>query len=451
MSGTLWTAPTSTSVLAIITTVHLGILLLCIHRRAPGSGHSLLLAPSVALSASPWILPTLPAAGFGLLLHFLWLGAYRRILPATPEPARPNVIRNPTPVNTVRPAASSPPRGFVQVPVIHVIRETDDISTFRMARPEGFEFKAGQFLTVRVNVDGKPVVRCYTISSAPEARGYLEISVKRQGLLSGTLHATVRAGSMLAVNAAGGHFVYPEGDDRPLALIAGGVGITPMMCMLRHAVQADPTRPITLLYSVHSHRDVAFRDELRVLAARNPNLRVRVTTTRGPRETGHLSGRIDGRMIGEQVADIANTIFMLCGPGPMIDGLKTTLAGLGVPEAQVRSEAFEAAIASSTAVTAPHAAEHALPSPTGGLFQLHLIETGATLSADCTSTLLESCEAGGVPLSSLCRAGVCGSCRTRLASGKVRCESDILDESDRADGYILPCVSWPEEDCALEA
>lgn len=451
MSGTLWTSPTATSVLAVITTVHLGILLLCIHRRGPGSGHSLLLVPSAALSASPWILPTLPAAGAGLLLHFLWFSAYHRILPAAATPSRPIVSPRPAPEQATRPAAAGPVKGFIQVPVIHVIRETEDISTFRMARPEGFEFKAGQFLTVRVNVDGKPVVRCYTISSAPEARGYLEISVKRQGLLSGTLHATVRAGSMVAINTAGGHFVYPDGDDRPLALVAGGVGITPMMCMLRHGIQVDPTRPVTLLYSVHGHRDVAFRDELRLIARHHPQVRVCVTTTRGPHEAGHLSGRIDGRMISEQVPDLTNTIFMLCGPGPMIEGVKKTLAELGVPDAQVRSEAFEAAIASSTTTVTPLAADDSLPAPTGSSFQLHLVETGATLAASCSSTLLESCEAGGVPLSAVCRAGVCGSCRTRLASGKVRCESETLDETDRAAGYILPCVSWPEEDCALEA
>ena len=68
-----------------------------------------------------------------------------------------------------------------------------------------------------------------------------------------------------------------------------------------------------------------------------------------------------------------------------------------------------------------------------------------------SSTILETCEEAGIPLPVVCRAGVCGSCRKRLADGRVRCESDLLDANDRADGYILPCVSWPEEDCALEA
>jgi ferredoxin-NADP reductase len=449
MSGGLW-ALASTSVLAIATTIHVGLFLLSFHRRVAGGRHVLLLLPSLALSVSPWILPTVGGTAFGLVVHFLWVGASQRLLSDPPRqtPHRDTSRSAPRPQTARSPAQ---PRGFIQVPVIHVMRETDDITTFRMARPEGFEFKAGQFLTVRVNVDGKPVMRCYTISSAPETRGYLEISVKRQGLLSGTLHATVRAGSMLAVKAAAGHFVYPDGDDRPLALIAGGVGITPMMCMVRHAIQTDPTRPVTLLYSVHTHRDVAFRDELRVLAARNPSLRVRVTTTRGPHETGQLSGRIDGMMIAKQVPDITNTVFMICGPGPMIASIRTALAGLGVPEAQVRSEAFEAAIASSAADAAPQADDNPPLRQKENDFQLHLVDTGTTLPASCSATLLESCEAAGVAMPAVCRAGVCGTCRTRLASGKVRCESETLDESDRAAGYILPCVSWPEEDCALEA
>jgi ferredoxin-NADP reductase len=113
-------------------------------------------------------------------------------------------------------------------------------------------------------------VRCYSISSPPDTKGYLEISVRRQGLVSGTLHATMRAGATLAINRPAGQFVYPGGDDRPIALVAGGIGITPLLSMLRHAVASDPTRPITLLYSARREHDIAFLNELRVLAARHP-------------------------------------------------------------------------------------------------------------------------------------------------------------------------------------
>lgn len=450
MSDTLLMTPVPTSMLAVVTTVHLAILLLFAHRHAQNLRHVLLLLPSAVFSTTPWILPTPPGVTLGLILNFAWYVACQRQLSAQVARARPAAAPATAPRPAPKSSAAPAPQGFVQVPVFNVIRETDDIATFRMARPEGFEFKPGQFLTVRVNVDGKPVARCYTISSPPEAIGYLEISVKRQGLLSGTLHSTVRPGSMIAINAAAGGFVYPDGDDRPVVLIAGGVGITPMTCMLRHAVQADPTRPVTLLYSVHTNRDVAFREELRLLAARHPQVNMVVTTTRGPHETEYFSGRIDRRMIQEHVGDPANSIFMICGPGPMIDAMKSTLAEIGVPPAQIRSEAFEAAVASSTATDAPQE-ENAAAEPAGGEFALRLIESGTTLAARPGNTILETCEEAGVLLPVVCRAGACGSCRTRLAKGRVRCESEVLGAEDEAAGYILPCVSWPEEDCALEA
>jgi len=141
---------------------------------------------------------------------------------------------------------------------------------------------------------------------------------------------------------------------------------------------------------------------------------------------------------------------MICGPAPMIRAMESALAELGVPAAQIRSEAFEAAVASSTATDAPQR-ENSTTAPAGDDYQLRLTESGTTLAASPGSTILETCEEAGIPLPVVCRAGVCGSCRKRLADGRVRCESELLDANDRADGYILPCVSWPEEDCALEA
>jgi ferredoxin-NADP reductase len=446
----------STSMLAAATTAHLAVLLLRYHRNPPGLRYSLLLLPTAALTASPWLFPSLAGIAAGLVAHLIWFVACDRLVPR-PVQAAP-AAATPAPVRTSPPVAAAPARraaaatGFVKAPVIAVIRETDDITTFRIARPEGFEFAAGQFLTVRVAIDGKPVSRCYSVSSAPEATGYLEISIKRQGSVSGMLHATVRPGTLLEVMRPAGPFVYPADDQRPITLLAGGVGITPLMSMLRHAVQADPTRPVTLLYSVHTQRDIAFRDELASLARRHPQAKVVVTTTRGPHSTEVLSGRIDRRLVTSQVADLEQNIFMICGPGPMIDAMKQLLGDLGIPQDQVRAEAFEAAVASAAAADAgrqPAAAAAGAAAASG--FRLQLVESGHTIVASGDQTLLETCEANGVVLPSACRAGVCGSCRSRLVEGEVRCESDLLDDRDRADGYILPCVSWPTSDCAMEA
>jgi len=128
--------------------------------------------------------------------------------------------------------------------------------------------------------------------------------------------------------------------------------------------------------------------------------------------------------------------------------MKANLAGLGVPDAQIRSEAFEAAIASTVE---PVASQPAADGLRDASFQLRLVESGTTISASDQDTLLAACEAAGIELPSACRAGVCGTCRARLVDGRVRCDSDLLGDADTAEGYILPCVSWPESDCAMEA
>jgi len=454
MINSLLTQPVATPVLALATTIQAAILLLRTHRNPTDLRHAALLLPSVVLTASPWWLPTPVGILTGILLHLVWFKACERWLPKeksaqSTAPARPQSRTTPKTRKPPLGERSSSPAGFVQVPVIGVFPETSDITTFRMARPEGFSFSAGQFTSVRVNIDGQPVVRCYTVSSAPEAAGYFEISVKKQGLMSGTLHASIRPGSMVSVMPPAGGFAYPSGDDRPIALLAGGVGITPMMSMLRHAVNADPTRPVTLLYSVHTHRDVAFRDELGLLAKRHPQAKIVITATRGPHTTDCLSGRIDGQMISDHVDEVENTVFMICGPGPMIDGMKTSLAGLGVPESQIRSEAFEAAVASTIADPSArndNPADSALEA-----FQLRLVGSDATIEITGRDTLLDACEAAGIDLPSACRAGVCGTCKCRLVDGSVRCDSDLLNDDEKSDGYILPCVSWAESDCAMEA
>lgn len=453
---------TATAVLAVATTVHFAMLLLRMHRNPAGRRHDALLLPSLVFATTPWLFPSVGGVAAGIAVHLVWFAACERLVPRPPVPvpapvtAAPGATAAPRPAAAVQPAGR--PAGWVKTPVIAVHRETPDITTFRMARPDAFDFKAGQFLSVRFSIDGKAVSRCYSVSSAPESTGYVEISVKRQGLVSGMLHGMVRPGSLLDVMRPAGAFVYPSDDHRPLTLIAGGVGITPLVSMLRHAVQADPTRPVTLLYSVRTQKDIAFRDELATIARRHLQAKIVIATAEEPATAELLSGMIDRDLLASQVDDPRHTIFMLCGPPPMIAAMKRILADLGVPPEQVRFEEFAAAVAFANARAAGEAPAVDVTAPlepaaaaAGGTFQLRLAASGQAIAAPGSRTLLETCEAAGIPLPSACRAGVCGTCRTRVVEGKVRCESDLLDPAERAAGYILPCVSWPTGDCALDA
>ncbi len=450
--------PAGSAVVAFVTTIHLALALLRQHRSVRRPAQLSLLLPSALLTLSPWFLPGALWLLAGIAAHLAWFVACEWLLPqaATAPPARaPSPSRRPdaqAPESSGRPAAPGP--GFTPVPVLAVIEETPDIRTFRLRRPEGMRFLAGQFLTVRVNVDGKPLVRCYSISSAPESPGYVEISVKRQGVVSNLLHATLRPGSVIAVKGAAGQFRYPDGDDRPLVLIAGGVGITPVMSMLRHAISSDPSRPVTLLLSVRTENDIPFHDELLAIRSRHPQVQLGVRVSRSAAAPGITAGRIDETCIRRYVADPANSIFMMCGPLAMIDAIRSLLLGMGARADDVRAEAFEAAVAASRE-RAQDGLATVLPIQSGqrsaAPAHVTLALSQKTVAVGRGQSLLDACESAGSDIPSSCRAGVCLTCRTRLLEGEVDCASDSLDAEDRESGFILPCVSWPKGDCVLEA
>ncbi len=423
---------------------------------------------SLGFAALPWLLPSVWGIGAGVVAHALWFWACEFLTvrsatraairsttaptpAATPAPAK---ARSAAPQKPARAAAST---GFIAAPVIAVFSETPSIKTIRVARPEGFEFQPGQFLTVRVRIDGRDHARCYSISSAPDIRGYLEISVRRQGVVSNALHATMRAGGSLAIKGPTGVFTYPAGDDRPLVLLAGGIGITPLMSMLRHAVTTAPTRPVTLLYSARTEDDFAFLDELRMLARRHPQMSVRLATHNSTAPEHH-PGHIDEMLVRTAVPHVVDSICLICGPTPMIESMRHLLAVLHVPEAQVRHEVFNAAIAASStrepesaalaAPTRPHVVEHS--ESESRAFSMACGKSGRSVRIQEGQTLLDAAEASDVPLLSLCRAGVCGTCRVQVTDGAVHCESDTLDKEDRERGFVLACVSTVDSDCTVQ-
>lgn len=429
--------PSPSSILAIATTAHLALAALRNHRRSNPGAPSLLALISLLLAATPWVFPSAAGLALGVGLHGFWFLICERLAP-------------PVPALVPAPAPATPPPGFVQTSVLAVFDEASEIRTFRFARPAGFEFVPGQFVAIKVRADGKDHVRCYSISSAPEVRGYLEISVKRQGLVSSTLHGTLRPGAQVSLKAPAGAFRYPANDDRPVVLIAGGVGITPLLSMLRHAVHAEPTRSVTLLYSAQTEEHLAFRDEIRMLARRHPQVKIFFAASRGVGMSDVYPGRIDDALLAAAVPDAAHAIAMLCGPQKMIDGMRALLQARGMPPAQVRSEIFEAAVAASAGGASKSAAPVS-PAARAGAFEIVCQRSKTTLRIAGNQSLLDAAEAAGVCIDSLCRSGVCGTCRTRVVNGEMTCTSSMLDEADRAGGFVLACVSHPQTNCVIEA
>jgi ferredoxin-NADP reductase len=465
------TVTADSGLLAALSAVHVAVAVVRRHRARSTSAFNPFVLPSFLFAAVPWLWSSTIGLAVGVGLHGLWFAFCELCAPAPDSPARavpqpqsssaavPAEPACPKQPVTARPQA---PGSFSAAPVLAVLDEATDIKTFRLARPEGVVFSAGQFLPVRVQVDGKPHVRCYSISSAPDTTGFLEISVRRQGLVSTMLHASVRVGTQLSIGRPAGRFVYPLGDDRPLALLAGGIGITPILSMLRHAVASDPTRPVTLLYSARNRQALAFANELRVLAERHPQVRIAVTLSNDPdAPSGWRHGHIDATLVRQFVEHPLHTVFCLCGPDTMMAAMQTLLRAVGVPDDQVRSEQFSTAMAASSLNSASTLNAQATASIAAGQssamgqghggYRLRFATSGRDMLVGRGQTLLEAAECQGVSISFSCRAGVCQACRTRLVEGRADCQSSVLDEDDRAAGFVLPCVTYAMGDCVLEA
>ncbi len=446
----LFTAPAAaSSVLAFVTTIHLGLTALRNHRRQPGTAGFLLAAVSLCFVMTPWLMPTLPGLAIGLAAHAAWYVACERL--AGPNGHQRPAVSGTPEVGGARaaksPRTSASTRRFTDVAVLAVVDETPDIRTFRFARPAGLAFQPGQFMTVRLQIDGRDVTRCYSISSSPEATAYMEISVRRQGVVSAALHASMRPGATLQVMGPLGAFVYPAGDARPLVLIAGGVGITPMASMIRHALATEPSRPVTLIYSARNDQEFAFRDEWRSLAKRHAQFQVFLASS-ATQDPSVYPGRVDRALLEAAVPRIAQSVICMCGPQPMLESMRTLLGEMGVTDGQIRYELFEAAVAAATGGAAGMSARHG--GQARGRHTMTCVASRKRVPIESGQTLLDAAEQADVDLPSLCRAGICGTCRVKVTDGDVQCSSATLDADDQRDGYVLACVSTAATDCSVQ-
>jgi ferredoxin-NADP reductase len=323
--------------------------------------------------------------------------------------------------------------------VARVSEETHDVRTFRLTAPGGgalpFEHQPGQYLNVALEIEGKRVNRSYTISSPATERDYVEITVKRapEGYASRHLHEAIKEGRVLRVTAPAGRFVFDGKTGEHVLLLAGGVGITPLMAIVRTLTARAYNGRIDLVYSVKTSADLVFGAELTALAARFPNLRVHTTLTReGPKR------QIDAALLKAIVPDLRHIPIYLCGPDPMMAAVRATLRDLGATN--VMTEAF----VSPRGALAPPEGEEDIGGAADGPRTVQFASTGETAELTDEQTVLEAAEDAGVDIPSDCRTGICGQCKTPLLRGRVVMENqDALTENDRKRRLILACQARP--------
>lgn len=390
--------------------------------------------------------PTVFAIILGALLVYRMVGHYvdlRREL----KLARAKAI-------TAR-ATSAKPKAFWrgELQIARIFDETHDVKTFRLVSPDGgplpFQHIAGQYINLQLTIDGKRVNRSYTMASSPTRNAYCEISVKKAAYGSVYLHETWREGMKVEVSAPAGKFFFAGHEADRVVLVAGGIGITPMMSVVRSLTDRGWKGEMYLLFSVKKVKDIVFADELAYLQARFPNLHVKITVTSDPDAawTG-ARGQITKEVLSEFVPGIVKAPALLCGPAPMMTAMRALLVELGVPDSRVHQEAF-----SSTPPVEP-AADGSMPEEPvepGMLANIRFERSGKTAEAT-ELTVLEAAEECGVAIPFECRSGICGQCKTKVLSGKVVMEvSDALTTADRAKGLVLACQARASRDTVIDA
>lgn len=342
--------------------------------------------------------------------------------------------------------------------VAEIFDETPNVKTYRLTDPDGgklpFNYLPGQFITVTVVPKGVPVKRSYTIASSPTDRDYCEITVKHEekGTVSHYLHTQVHVGELLQLTGPSGQFTFTEKEGDSVVLIAGGVGVTPMMSVIRYLTDRSWKGEMYFFYSCKNEAGIIFREEIAYLQKRHPNLKSCIIIDEAPahQEQGYVIGRINKDLLVQRVPDLPSRRIHICGPKPMMEAVKQMLAELNVPKENVRTEVFPGLPpALKPKPIAPDAPSPAAEAVTGVVTFAKSNKT-AILTPD--KTILEASEDVGVNIEYSCRVGTCGICKTRLLSGKVTMEvDDALTKEDKAQNIILACQAKATENVSVDA
>ncbi len=329
-------------------------------------------------------------------------------------------------------------------------------------------FRPGQFLTFALQVADplaarpgaqRAITRCYSLSAPPDPARY-RVTTKRAsppqdrpdappGVSSNHFHDQVREGEVLEVKPPAGHFCLDTDPGVPVVLIAGGIGITPLLSMLAWCIDEQPGRDVHLYYGVRNSDVHAFKARLEQWAQQHARFHLSIVYSRpGPadvqgRDYQH-AGHVDAALL-QRTLPHGRHAFYACGPAPLMESLVPALAAWGVPQHDIHFEAFGPA-----SVRAARPEPSTVDPTVTPALEVRFDTSGRTLEWNGRDeSLLDFAERHGVRVESGCRSGSCGTCETKLLAGSVRYLSP--PDHDVAPGHCLLCVGTPASNLVLAA
>lgn len=328
---------------------------------------------------------------------------------------------------------------------------THDVTTFvfECAEPRLFRHDPGQFLTLTLDIDGRPVQRCYTISSPPTRPFLLSITVKRipGGLVSNWLHDHLGPGDTVRAHGPLGDFSTARHPAPKYLFLSGGVGVTPSMAMTRTLYDLADPADVVFAHSARTPADIVFRQELDLIAATAPTIRiVHICEEDRPYAPwGGHRGRLTIETLRQIAPDFLEREVFTCGPAPYMAAVRRMLSDAGLDMDHYHEESFTFEALAEQAAASP-----ATSADTG--FKVEFTRSGRTVECDADTSLLAAASRAGLSLPASCAQGMCGTCKTTLLSGSVDMRHNGgIRPREIAQNKILLCCSKPLEDVVIDA
>lgn len=335
---------------------------------------------------------------------------------------------------------------FFSLKVLEKRRETKDACTFRLGIPifqrKSFQFKAGQYVTLKLKIGEGEYRRSYSMCNIPEDGSYLEICVKAipGGLATHHLLHEVEAGQSLEVSTPDGRFVWPVEPQlrRHYVFVAAGSGITPIMSHIRNFLKNEPQSKLLLLYGNKSPEETIFKSRIDDLAIAHPDRFSVQYFFSQSEEAGATRGRINAEEVEKRSREFsghpAKCIFFLCGPGEMVEAVREYMHKWLIPRKHILSELF----VSTTKNTFSNMSNSSVDAEVKIILdgEEHMVHVPAG------KRILHAALDAGLDAPYSCQGGVCCTCMAR-AEGQFDTSANLsLTPADYEEGFILTCSTY---------
>jgi ring-1,2-phenylacetyl-CoA epoxidase subunit PaaE len=339
---------------------------------------------------------------------------------------------------------------FHHLQVKEVVKETSEAISIHFWHPlaEQIKYKAGQFITLCIPIEGKKIRRSYSMSSSPHADTSIAVTVKRVdgGLVSNWLNDNVKVGDFIEIIEPMGNFhIEPDSSNsRHAVLFAAGSGVTPLISIAKSILKMEPNSRVSLVYGNRSEDSIIFKAKLEELENQyGGRFKVAYLLSRPSEywvgEKGHINQAKAIYWLKEFETDFKKDEFYLCGPVGMMDSVITALDIYEIPKNRIHKENFHAPVDDENIEIAEE--DESLQTQT---VKVKYEGEEYEFEVKPHQTVLEAALDLDIDLPYSCQAGMCTACMGKCVQGKIKMdEEDGLTEKEIKQGFILTCVSHP--------